>query len=63
MKEKDEIRKRRLEKMELQMQNEEFKKRMQKIMELHTKVHRPKAVVLMEVEEIYSTVPGEKYEE
>lgn len=59
MEEKDRIRKRRLEGMKIE--NEKFKERMQKITDLHSKTHKPKAVVLMEVEEIYSTMPGERY--
>lgn len=63
MEEKGKIRKSKLKLFKIiNLWNKKFRERMQKMTNLHRRDHRPKAVVLMEVEEIYSTVPGEKYD-
>jgi hypothetical protein len=58
MQEKAKIRGNRLG--EMKIESPEIKERLQRLMEIHQKI-KPKAVILVRVEEIYSTWPGVKY--
>lgn len=59
MQQKGEIRKKALE--GIRIESPELKDRLQRLIHIHEKIRKPKAVVLMKVGEIYSTWPGETY--
>lgn len=61
MEKKAEIRKAILE--GLAAQRPELKERIELVGDIHGRIKKPKAVVLMRVEEIYSTIPTETYRE
>lgn len=63
MREKTKVRMKNLQEIaELARRNPELAERVQRLRDMHEK-KKPKAAVLMRVEEIYSTIPGERYKE
>ena len=63
MREKAEIRKKKLQQFaELAEKNRELERKLQIMRNIHERM-KPKAVILMKVKEIYSTIPWEKYSE